>query len=120
MHVLEEIGAVVVRPLLLALSDPYCFGLSCLFDVSIRCTHTPPRAICCSLFFQFFLGPVVVLVAVRLFCVEFVAVLVSAAVGVAIHGVEGSLSPEAQRRCVSLLYVFQRSTTPWEYKSAWR
>ena len=89
-------------------------------NVSIHCTHTSPRAICCSLFFQFFLGLVVVLVAVRLFCVEFVVVLVSAAVGVAIHGVEGSLSPEAQRRCVSLLYVFQRSTTPWEYKSAWR
>ena len=37
----------------------------------------------------FSLGPAVVMFAVRLFCVGFVAVVVSAAVGVAIHGVGG-------------------------------
>ena len=76
-----------------------------LTDVSIICTRTLLRAICCSLFFQFFLGLVVVLVAGRFVCVEFVVVLVSAAVGVAIHGVEGYLSPEDQIRYASCLHV---------------
>ena len=36
-------------------------------DVSICHTRTPPRTICCSLLFLFFLGPVVVLVSMCLF-----------------------------------------------------
>ena len=71
-------------------------------NVSIRFTQTPLRAISRFLFFRFFLGPAVVVFAVRLFCVQSVAVVVSAAVGVAIHGVEGSQSPEDQMRYASL------------------
>ena len=72
-------------------------------NVSIHCTRTPLRAICGSFFFWFFLGPSVVMFAVRLFCAEFVAVIVSAAVGVVTHGVEGSPSSEDQMRYVSHL-----------------
>ena len=52
------------------------------------------------------------------FCVELVVVVVSEAVGVAIHGVDGSPSPEAQMRYVILLRVCRRYTTSWEYEFA--
>ena len=79
-------------------------GVAMIFsNVSIPRTHTPPRAICGSCFFRVFLVPAVVVFAVLLFRVEFVAVVVSAAVGVAIHGVEGSPCPGDQMRYASHL-----------------
>ena len=74
-------------------------------DVSIRRTFTPPRTMQCSFFFQFFLDPVVDVVGICLFCVEFSVVAVLRAVRVAIHGVEGFSSPDDQMRYVILWCV---------------
>ena len=81
------------------------------FNVSIRCTLAPPSTMWCSFFSLFFLDPVVAAVISRLFCVEFDVVAVLGAVGVAIHGVEGSSSADDQMRYVIFQCICRRSTT---------
>ena len=66
-----------------------------------------------------FLGPVILLFALCLFCIVLVVVVMSDAVGVIIYGVDGSPSPEDQMRYTILLHVCWRYTMSWEYASAW-
>ena len=92
-------------------------GFEMIFsEVSIRLTLAPLRTIFCSPFFRFFLGPAVLLFALCRFCAELVVVVVSEAVGVAIHGVDGSPSLEDQMRYAILLRVCRRYTMSWEYE----
>ena len=94
-------------------------GFEMIFsEVSICHTLTPPRTILCSPFFRFFLGLVVLLFALCLFCVELVVSDVSEVVEVAIHGVDWSPSSEDQMMYAILLHICQRYSTSWEYKSA--
>ena len=81
---------------------------------SISLTLTPPGTILCSFFFQFFRGPVALLISLCLFCVGLVVIVMSETVGVVIHGVGGSPSPEDQMRYAILLCVCRRYTTSWE------
>ena len=95
-------------------SDRGVKGLMNVFNVSLRCTFTLPRTMQCSFLFQFVLAPVIAAVVSRLFCVEFFAVAVLEAVGVAIHDVDGSSSPDDQMSYTSLWRVCQRYTMSCE------
>ena len=82
-----------------------------LSDVSICRTFPLPRTMRCSFLFPFFLAPVVAVVVNRLIVLDFVAVAVLEAVGVAIHGVDESFRPDDQMRYAILWRVF------WRYAS---
>ena len=92
-------------------------GLVIFFDVSIRRTFTPPRNMRCSFLLQFFFAPVAAAVISRIFCVEFIVVAVLEAMGVTIHGVDGSSSPDDQMRYEILWRVCWRYRMSWEYVS---
>ena len=53
------------------------------------------------------------------FFFELAVVVVSEPVGVVIHGVDGSPSPEDQMMYAIILRVCRRYTTSWEYESTW-